>query len=286
MTASSRYPGVPAELVSRLERFRATSRYRTCEIGGIPWRFIDAGRGEPALLALSGAACVAELSWTTIEHFARSRRVLAPDYPAIRGNRELVDGIAGLLQREGIERAHVLGGSYGGLVAQAFVRAHPSRTLSLVLSHTLLPDPAAASKIRWLALALKLLPWPLLRRIFRARVGSLFPKGSHPELALSKALFEEILEERLAKAQLLALLHRAGELGQAGPFAPDDLASWPGRILLLLGEDDPATPEPVRRAIVAAYPRAEVRLFSGGGHATAILKQAEYFAAIDAFLAG
>jgi hypothetical protein len=29
-----------------------------------------------------------------------------------------------------------------------------------------------------------------------------------------------------------------------------------------------------------------VRLFSGGGHATAVVKQEEYFAAIDAFLGG
>lgn len=44
------------------------------------------------------------------------------------------------------------------------------------------------------------------------------------------------------------------------------------------------TPEPARRALLAAYPRAEVRLFSGGGHATALLMQDAYFAAIDAFL--
>jgi hypothetical protein len=44
-------------------------------------------------------------------------------------------------------------------------------------------------------------------------------------------------------------------------------------------------PEPARQAIIEAYPGAEVRLFSGGGHATSILKQEEYFAAIDRFLA-
>jgi pimeloyl-ACP methyl ester carboxylesterase len=276
---------LPAELIDRLERFREANPYRTRQIAGSEWRFIDAGRGEPPLLVLSGAACIAEMSWTTIEHFARDRRVIAPDYPAIRGNPELVDGIAALLEGEGIERAHVLGGSYGGLVAQVFVRRHPGRTLSLVLSHTLLPDPRSASRVRRMTGLLGFVPWRAVRALFRARVGSLFPKASHPELALSKALFEEILEERLSKAQLLALLHRVGELSQARPFAPDDLAAWPGRILLLMGEDDPATPEPARRALRAAYPRAEVRLFSGGGHATAILKQAEYFAAIDAFLA-
>ena len=283
-TDPSRYAGVPAELVARLERFRETHRYRAHEIAGTEWRFIDAGRGDPPLLVLSGAACIAEISWTTIEHFAARQRVLAPDYPAITANAALADGIAALLDREGVERAHVLGGSYGGLVAQVFVRRHPERCLSLVLSHTLLPDPKAAATIRWMARALGPLPWPLVRALFKARLAPLFPKTPHPELVLSKALFVELLNERVSKPQFLALLRRFVELGQSYCFAPDDLAGWPGRILLLLAEDDPATPEPARRAIIEAYPGAQVRLFSGGGHATAVVKQEEYFAAIDAFL--
>lgn len=282
--APSRYADVPAELVARLERFRAASRYGIREIAGTEWRFLDVGRGDQALLVLSGAACIAEMSWTTIEHFAERHRVIAPDYPAIRGNARLVDGIAALLEREGIERVHVLGGSYGGLVAQVFVRRHPALCRRLVLSHTLLPDPKTAAKMRWMAGLLGLLPWRVLRALFRARLGPLLPKTSHPELLLSKALFAEILDERLTKAQLLALMYRASELGLSYRFTPDDLKGWTGRILLLLAEDDPATPEPVRRAIIEAYPQADVKLFSGGGHATAIVKQDEYFAAIDAFL--
>jgi hypothetical protein len=76
-----RYAGVPAELVARLERFRETHRYRTREIAGTEWRFIDAGRGDPPLLPLSGVACIAEISWTTIEHFAAHRRALASSLP-------------------------------------------------------------------------------------------------------------------------------------------------------------------------------------------------------------
>lgn len=282
-SAAGRYPGVPTELVGRLDRFRATCPYRSRQLGGIAWRFLDAGHGEP-LLVLTGAACIAELSWTTIEHFAESHRVIAPDYPALRRNADLADGIAALLDRVGVARAHVLGGSYGGLVAQHFVRRHPDRCRSLVLSHTLLPDPKAAATLRWMVPVLGLLPWPVLRALFGARLAPLFPKTAHPELLLSKALFEEVLNERLSKVQLLALMHRVVELGRDSCFAAGDFAAWPGRILLLLAEDDPATPELVRRAIIEAYPRAQVRLFSGGGHATAIVKQAEYFAVIDAFL--
>jgi pimeloyl-ACP methyl ester carboxylesterase len=67
-------------------------------------------------------------------------------------------------------------------------------------------------------------------------------------------------------------------------FAPGDLDGWPGRLLLLLGDDDPATPAPVRERMQALYPTAQVHLFEGAGHATGILRREEYLAAMEAFL--
>ena len=46
------------------------------------------------------------------------------------------DDLAGLFDALGIARAHVLGLSYGGEVAQAFAIAHPERLLGLVLANT------------------------------------------------------------------------------------------------------------------------------------------------------
>ena len=79
-------------------------------------------------------------------------------------------------------------------------------------------------------------------------------------------------------------MRRVVDLGTNYLFTPEDLRAWSGPILLLLGEDDPATPPPARQALAAMYPQALVRTFSGAGHLTAILKQEEYLAAIDGFL--
>jgi 3-oxoadipate enol-lactonase len=46
------------------------------------------------------------------------------------------DDLVGLLDALGIERAHILGISYGGEVAQAFTLNFPERTLSLILADT------------------------------------------------------------------------------------------------------------------------------------------------------
>jgi pimeloyl-ACP methyl ester carboxylesterase len=153
-----------------------------------------------------------------------------------------------------------------------------------VLSHTLLPDRAAALRVGRMLAWVRLMPGPLLRALLGWRLAALFPEGAHPELALARALFREILRERITKAQLLSLMRRTAELGRRYAFGADDLRGWPGRILILLATDDPATPEPARQALLSAYPDAQLRVFSGGGHATAVLMQDEYVAAIDAFL--
>lgn len=52
-----------------------------------------------------------------------------------------------------------------------------------------------------------------------------------------------------------------------------------------MADDDPATPEPARQAIISMYPQAQVQLFSGSGHLTSILKQDEYIGAMERFIA-
>lgn len=278
------YSDVPPALVARLQQFRARYPGRRAIVAGTDWHYIDTATGEDSLLVLTGAACVAEMSWLSIDHFAQRHRVIAPDYPALDTMAGLVDGIAALLDQQAIRRPHVMGGSYGGLVAQVFVRRHPDRTASLILSHTVLPQRATAARMARLVSWMRWLPMPALRALFRVQLGRLFPKGQHPEVALSKALFSEIVDYRLTKGQIISLMRRVADLGVHYSFTANDLGTWPGRILLLTADDDPATPQPVREALGAIYPRAEIHTFSGAGHLTAVLQQDEYFAVIDEFL--
>ncbi len=277
------YADVPAEMVQKLQAFRAQYAQQQLRIGNTDWRYIDTRTGDPVVLALSGATCIAEISWNTIDRLAQHYRVIAPDYPAIDTNAELSDGLAAILDHEGIQQAHVLGGSAGGLAAQAFVRRCPDRSASMILSHVPPLSRESGKRIARTVGWLRLLPQSLLRMVFKRSLSGLQPQAETPEIALFKAHFQEIANTRMTKAQIISLMKRTIELTQTD-LTPHDLDGWPGRVLLLMSEDDPATPEPARQAMMALYPQAETRLFTGGGHAASILKQDEYLAAIEQFI--
>jgi len=225
---------------------------------------------------------IPDISWLTIAHFAKTYRVIAPAYPAVKTMDALVDGIAAILDKEGIEHAHVLGGSYGGFVAQVFVRRHPGLTRSLVLSHTFPPDPVNVRTIKRMAGWMQLLPEGALRRLMGKRFSSLMPAKT-AETSLFHAMFDELLYHRLTKADILSTLWRTVDYC-AQEYSPQDLAGWSGKVLLVMTDDDPSTPEPVRAAMSALYPGARLHLFHGTGHSTSLLKEEEYQALIGEFL--
>lgn len=254
------------------EEFRAAHPER--EARGI--RYLEAGSGAPVLL-LPGAGCEALTAWRSVQELAAGFRVIAVSYPPLDSMHALADALAGLLDALSVPVAAVAGGSYGGMVAQSFAARHPERVTALVISHSAPPDPAQGRRmqrsLRWLLR----LPLPWLRALFRARIARLIPKH-HPEAAFSQAQFEAILA-RWTREDLRAVFARvvAFHWDQNAP-------TFAGPTLLLFGDDDPATPEPVRTALRRRYPHAEVHLFHGTGHAAALLDPGAYYGRLRAFL--
>jgi pimeloyl-ACP methyl ester carboxylesterase len=277
-----RYTGVAPADLEKFQAFCQTWPYKQVTIGGVDWPYLINDAGEDPLVLLSGVMAIPDISWLTITHFAQTHRVIAPAYPAVKTMGALVDGIAEILRREGIGPAHVLGGSYGGFVAQVFVRRHPGLARSLLLSHTAPPDPANGKAIQKLMRWLPLVPEGILRSLMGKRLGSLLPART-TETALLHAMFEELLYHHLTKSDILNTLWRTVDYC-AQQYSPQDLVDWPGKVLLVLADDDPATPEPVRAALSALYPEARLHLFHGTGHATSVLKEKEYQAVIEVFL--
>lgn len=102
------------------------------------------GRGEPLVL-VPGFGSGLWIWYRQIPAFAERFRTIAFDPRGVARSaaadapftmRDLADDLAALLEALQVERAHVLGASFGGFVAQEFALAHPERTRSLVLCCT------------------------------------------------------------------------------------------------------------------------------------------------------
>ncbi|HKH45356.1 MAG TPA: alpha/beta hydrolase [Thermoanaerobaculia bacterium] len=276
------YQDVPAAELEAFRRFRRDHPPRAVEIAGRTWSFLAGGTGDRTLLFLPGAQGTAEAVWSSFDHFEKRFHCLAPSYPPVATMTELADGLAALLDREGVERAAVIGGSYGGFVAQVFVRQHPDRVERLILSHTGPPAPSRGQVIEKSLRWLPRLPMFLLRLQYRKVMTRVLPH--RPELALVRAYLEEIATFHLTKEGMINGYRRVVDYDLSHRFEPGDLAGWPGRVLLLLGDNDPAIPEPIRERMKALYPGAEVRIFEGSGHAAGVLKRDEYVASMETFL--
>lgn len=278
------YARVPADRLNAFQAFRRDFPYKHLTRGGVTWSYLTGGQSEVPLLLLSGALAIPDISWTTIVSLAARRRVIAPVYPPVRTMDELAEGIAEVLEREGVNRADVMGGSYGGFVAQVFVRRYPERVRSLVLSHTQPPYVETAPRMRRFARLLRWMPMGWVRRMLRRMFQSMMPEWSE-ETACLLAIYNELIGYALGKKDVIAIVARMADFSERS-YAPDDLSGWSGKVLLLFGEQDRATPPEVRERLEALYPGAQVHLFEGTGHTTSVTRHEEYIEVVDRFLSG
>jgi len=114
------------------------------DVHGLSVAYERAGDG-PALVLLHGFLFDSRAWRPQVEDLSRDFTVIAWDAPGAGrsadppepfGIGDWVDCLAGLLDVVGIRRAHVVGLSWGGLLAQELYRRDRTRALSLVLADT------------------------------------------------------------------------------------------------------------------------------------------------------
>ena len=249
-------PGRRSTLDARLAAFRAGHLYRTLDVDGVRWHYLAGGSGEQTVLLPSGGTRVPDMYLLLIEALERDFRVLAPAYPAGAGIAGLADGLAAILDAEGVRQADVLGSSFGGFVAQTFARRHPERVRRLVLANTGSPAAAPLPMLPLLIRVLTVLPENAVRSLTGWNWHRWFVPDPEDDAVFWDRLLTDILS-RLRKEDLLSALREMNEfahLPAAGaPRAPAP-ASAP--VLLIESEQD--------QAFSPAGPRGPPRPLSRG----------------------
>ena len=241
---------------------------------GLRWRLIEAGPSRasaPALVLLPGTLGTGEIFWHQIRTLAGSVRVLALTYPAVPDVRRLADGVAALLKRTGIERAHVLGSSLGGYLAQTVALRHPGRVESVFVGNSLvdatplrglLGDPAEVAAM----------PATTLRGAMMASIAAWpEPEPIFGELKAVLRVQASRMSGRHLKARVRALLTE----GDVGP-----LPLGPDRLVVIDCADDPLIPPALRDQVRQRYAGGALHSFERGGHFPYVTRAESYSAII------
>lgn len=160
-----------------------------------------------------------------------------------------------LTRHLGIERAHFVGLSMGGVVAQQVAFDFPLVVASLVLADTFgsLPQPAREMA----QAALERMEQQTMAEIARERITAAFSDAV--ELAMREYFIEQV-----AKNDRTAYLRAARATFQFDPA--DRLGKLRCPTLVLVGQEDRVTPPVLAEMLAASIPGAKLKIIERAGH--------------------
>jgi maspardin len=275
------YRNAPVKQVERLHNFRATHPYQRLVIEGVEWEYIASGQGEQAVLILGGGISLGESAFNTILRLEKQYRVLSPSYPPMGKMGPIAAGLAAIIEQEGFVQAHVMGHSLGAGVGHVFIRLHPERVDKLVLDGFGLYTPG---HVRAARLFFKL-PYSWLIGYYRLVIKKYAAEAKDEQQVFFTAYLEEVMTRLHTRESLMGqfkLLMDISDNAEAyGMFRP---VERPGKVLLILAEDDRGFSPQERQALKDSYPGAQVHGFSSGGHMAGLSRRDEFDAVVDQFL--
>lgn len=246
-------------------------------VDGMPTSHATSGEGTPVLL-LHGWGAHAGLMWPLAEQLARKGyRVLVPDMPGFGDTppppvawsvHEYVRFTLAYLDAVGVERAHVIGHSFGGRLGLVLGADHSQRVDKMVLIDSAGVKPPADS-------------------------------GGQLRLRTYKALRDGLANVGLKSASdrlrgWYSDRYGSADYKSAGPLREtfvrvvgEDLLGYAARVkastLLLWGEADEDTPVWMAKQLEAQIPDAGLHIFPGAGHYSYLERLADTVRIVDYF---
>lgn len=214
-----------------------------------------------------------------LDHFGRTRRAVAFDYPGYGDSDPAPEGttrddyasaIISAMHELGIDRAHVCGLSLGGVVAIAMHHADAKRCASLILADTFAVHPEGRAIFeRSLAASND------LRAMAEARVDVLLAQPADP------AVRSEVVET-MAKISPAAYRIGAEAVWLADQRDRAERIDVPA--LILVGDQDRITPPELSNELVDLIPDARMQVIRGAGHISNLEKPEAFNRVVAEFL--
>lgn len=286
------YKKAPYELKEEFKKFRKSHPQKTLKVGESIWNYILCGEGKETILLLTGGAGRGDSWFLHILELEKKYRVLSLTYPLIASRMEqLVNGIAEITQREGIDSFHVIGQSFGGIVAQCLAQKYPKKIRGLILSHTttnslMLNSEIREKKIKQLKKKNKIfsiIPFWLMRFIMKKKLAKIInPIGK--ESAFWKAYFMEIFQDKSSKQASHSLIKCMIDFAENYRFNKNDFEEVGKRAFIMESDTDKAFTPVEKKTLKELFPEAKIKVFLGTGHLSISVKREEFFIEFESFL--
>lgn len=225
--------------------------------------YLEQGGGDATpILFLHGVGSDKSVWQPQLDHFGRSRRAIAFDYPGYgeSGFREgatrddFAAAILAGMDALGIGRAHVCGLSLGGVIAIAMRAAAPDRITSLIIADSFAAHPDGQGIHDRSVAASQAMS-----------MGDL--AAARAPLLLGKAASEELKEGIVAT--MAAIDPAAYRLGAAAVWLADQrdrAARIAVPTLILCGDEDSITPPSLSEELARLIPQSRLEILNGAGH--------------------
>jgi 3-oxoadipate enol-lactonase len=245
--------------------------------------FAEAGSGDATpIIFLHGVGSDKRVWQPQLDHFGKSRRAVAFDYPGY-GESDFVEdasrddfaaSILAAMSALGMGRAHVCGLSLGGVVAIAMHAAAPKRCASLIIADSFAVHPdGQAIHDRSVAASHSM----TMRALAEARSGVLL--GS----AATDTLRAEVIE---TMAAIDPAAYRIGAEAVWLADQRDRATSIDIPTLILVGEEDGITPPSLSEELHRLIPGSCLEWIAAAGHLANAEQPQAFNKAIESFLSG
>ena len=280
------YKDVPLVQKEWLKNFREMHHYHHLNVGDINWKYIKCGMGKEVVVMLPGSVRSAEVWAKLISYLEPGYRIISPTYPAIETMEEGVEGIRGILDKEKARRIILMGSSFGGWLAQVFVRKYPVMVKKLILSNTSTPDSVMSrSLLEYTRFTLPRYPEKILKLIYKRSYLKILSEVGEDEKQFWKALITELLFYYTTKKEIITMFSTIRDFARNYSFSVDDLKRWRGKVLIIESSDD-IHKDDSRDRLKDLYPRAKVKTLKDAGHTAGYTAPPEYVRAVKLFLSG
>jgi pimeloyl-ACP methyl ester carboxylesterase len=245
-------------------------------------KYYSAGNGLDGMLVLPGSLGSSQAMAHFFSQSFPEKKIIIPEYFIADTVEKYLDGIDDILRWGGVRTPVVYGASFGGLLAQCWVRRHPEQVTHLILSGAAFPDPSRVKKNRKVLRILPVLPESLIRFALRILL-QLMLRTSTDQQKMWKSEYVHLISEMTMK-DIASRYQVAIDFDQNYHFAASDLADWPGKILILEGSEDRIAGEKIREGLRNLYPGAQIHTFQDAGHSVMLTHPEAWAKVVSEFM--